>query len=111
VRFLVDAQLPPALARWLVGQGHEARHVADLAMSAASDRAIWGRAVALGATLVTKGRGFRHPTGAWCRERTAVVWVRIGNSTKRVLLERFSTALPAIVDALERGETIVQLSD
>lgn len=22
MRFLVDAQLPPALARWLVGQGH-----------------------------------------------------------------------------------------
>jgi predicted nuclease of predicted toxin-antitoxin system len=41
----------------------------------------------------------------------AVVWVRIGSSTKRVLLERFSTTLRAIVGALERGETIVQLSD
>jgi hypothetical protein len=37
--------------------------------------------------------------------------VRIGSSTKRVLLERFSTTLRAIVGALERGETIVQLSD
>jgi len=24
MRFLVDAQLPPALARWLAAQGHEA---------------------------------------------------------------------------------------
>ena len=111
MRFLVDAQLPPALARWLVGQGHEARHVADLAMSAASDRAIWGRAVALGATLVTKDEDFVTLRALGAANAPAVVWVRIGNSTKRVLLERFSTALPAIVDALERGETIVQLSD
>jgi predicted nuclease of predicted toxin-antitoxin system len=24
MRFLIDAQLPPALARWLAAQGHEA---------------------------------------------------------------------------------------
>jgi predicted nuclease of predicted toxin-antitoxin system len=37
MRFLVDAQLPPALARWLAGKGHEAEHVADRQMEAASD--------------------------------------------------------------------------
>jgi len=41
MRFLVDAQLPPALARWLSGKGHEAEHVADRQMEAASDAAIW----------------------------------------------------------------------
>ncbi|MGM0984784.1 MAG: DUF5615 family PIN-like protein [Pseudomonadota bacterium] len=41
MRFLVDAQLPPALARWLTEQGHHAEHVADLKMEAASDAAIW----------------------------------------------------------------------
>jgi hypothetical protein len=40
MRFLVDAQLPPALARWLSGKGHEAEHVADRQMEAASDTAI-----------------------------------------------------------------------
>jgi len=29
MQFLVDAQLPPALARWLVGHGHDATHVVD----------------------------------------------------------------------------------
>jgi uncharacterized protein (DUF433 family) len=29
MRFLVDAQLPPALARWRASQGHVAEHVAD----------------------------------------------------------------------------------
>ena len=40
MRFLVDAQLPPALARWLVAAGHEAEHVGDRGMEAASDAAI-----------------------------------------------------------------------
>jgi Domain of unknown function (DUF5615) len=30
VKFLIDAQLPPALARWLQEASHEAVHVEDL---------------------------------------------------------------------------------
>ena len=54
MRFLVDAQLPPALARWLAAQGHEAEHVADLGMQGASDTAIWSHALASAAAVVTK---------------------------------------------------------
>ena len=32
MRFVIDAQLPPALARWLAAQGHEAEHVGDQQM-------------------------------------------------------------------------------
>lgn len=28
MKFLVDAQLPPALARWIVAQGHATAHTA-----------------------------------------------------------------------------------
>jgi predicted nuclease of predicted toxin-antitoxin system len=45
MRFLIDAQLPPALSRWLIGQRHEAEHVADRDMQAASDIAIWDYAL------------------------------------------------------------------
>ena len=37
MKFLVDAQLPPGLARWLVARGHEADHVFDIGLGAASD--------------------------------------------------------------------------
>jgi predicted nuclease of predicted toxin-antitoxin system len=40
MRFLVDAQLPPALARWRAEQGHQAEHVADINLAAASDGTI-----------------------------------------------------------------------
>ena len=38
VRFLVDAQLPPALARRLEAWGHVAEHVVDLGMADAPDQ-------------------------------------------------------------------------
>jgi predicted nuclease of predicted toxin-antitoxin system len=34
MKFLIDAQLPPALCEWLRARGHEADHVADLGMIA-----------------------------------------------------------------------------
>jgi len=58
MRFLVDAQLPPALARWLSGKGHEAEHVADRQMEAASDAAIWDFALRTSAAIITKDEDF-----------------------------------------------------
>ena len=58
MRFLVDAQLPPALARWLADKGHEAAHVGDLGMQAASDAAIWDCAIASSSVVVTKDEDF-----------------------------------------------------
>ena len=41
MRFLVDAQLPPALARMLTDHGHHAEHVTDVGPADASDRELW----------------------------------------------------------------------
>ncbi|MCY4633829.1 MAG: DUF5615 family PIN-like protein [Acidobacteria bacterium] len=40
MRFLVDAQLPPALARRFEALGHEAEHVADRGFASAPDDVI-----------------------------------------------------------------------
>ena len=44
MRFIVDAQLPPALARWLTAQGYEAEQVFDVGLAEAPDAVIWRRA-------------------------------------------------------------------
>jgi predicted nuclease of predicted toxin-antitoxin system len=44
VNFLIDSQLPPALAQWISAQDHKAIHVADLGMLADDDSKIWQRA-------------------------------------------------------------------
>lgn len=38
MRFLIDAQLPAALARWIGAQGHVVEHVHDIANEGVSDR-------------------------------------------------------------------------
>jgi Domain of unknown function (DUF5615) len=58
MRFLVDAQLPPALARWLAAQGHEAEHVSDCGLARAADPAVWDYATSVDAIIVTKDEDF-----------------------------------------------------
>jgi predicted nuclease of predicted toxin-antitoxin system len=58
VRLLVDAQLPPALARWLTAQGHDAQHVFDVGLIDAADAAVWQRALDTSATILTKDEDF-----------------------------------------------------
>jgi predicted nuclease of predicted toxin-antitoxin system len=54
VIFLIDAQLPPALASWLIQQGLTAQHVDDLGLRTADDVAVWNHASASGAVVITK---------------------------------------------------------
>ncbi|MEW6416402.1 MAG: DUF5615 family PIN-like protein [Pseudomonadota bacterium] len=48
-RFLIDAQLPPALARKLAAMGHEATHLLDVGLLESSDGAIRDYAMGQGA--------------------------------------------------------------
>jgi predicted nuclease of predicted toxin-antitoxin system len=106
--FLVDAQLPPALAKWLIGQGHSASHVLDLGLERADDRAIWKRAIELGAVILTKDEDFAVRK-VLEREGPPVVWVRFGNTTRPEVVARFERHLPAILDALQRGEELLEI--
>jgi predicted nuclease of predicted toxin-antitoxin system len=107
VRFVVDAQLPPALARRLERLGHAAEHVADRGMASAPDDAIRDYATAVGAVIVTKDEDFA--IRRLLAEGPAVVWLRLGNTRRTVLLARVESELPAIVSALERGESIIEV--
>lgn len=60
MRLLVDAQLPPALARWLSERGHQTMHVLDEGLLGASDRQIWQYAASDGVGIVTKDEDFVH---------------------------------------------------
>ena len=58
MNFLVDAQLPPGLARWLADQGHSAQHVNDVGLAGAEDFVIWNHALGVDAIIVTKDEDF-----------------------------------------------------
>lgn len=108
MRFLVDAQLPPALARWLENQGHIAEHVADRDMLTASDQEIWAYALTTGATIITKDEDFAMRRSLLTRGPT-IIWIRRGNTTRRELLAWLAPLLPFVLEALERGEIMVEI--
>jgi predicted nuclease of predicted toxin-antitoxin system len=107
MRFLVDAQLPPALARWLAAQGREAQHVADLGMTGASDQAIWDKAIELKSVIVSKDEDFIQMSGKGGGPQ--IVWVTFGNASKAALLDKMEKAFPQIAEALEAGEQVVEV--
>jgi predicted nuclease of predicted toxin-antitoxin system len=109
VRLLVDAQLLPALARWLTAQGHEAEHVFDVALGNSPDPVVWKHALQSGAVIVTKDEDFAVRAQLSSGGPT-VVWIRYGNVRRAELLRRFAVVWPGIVEALDRGETLIEIA-
>ena len=109
MRFLVDAQLPPALARRIIALGHQGEHVVDCGMTAAADDVIWRYAANVGAVIVTKDEDFAVRR-TMLELGPSVVWVRIGNTRHPEMLRRFEDAFPAVLTALEQGETLIELT-
>jgi len=109
LRFLIDAQLPPALARWLVSRGHEAEHVFDRELTSADDRTIWRDAENTESILVTKDEDFALIKAIESKGPT-VVWIRLGNTRRQELLRWFERMFPAVVTAIERGDSLIEVS-
>ncbi|MFN0022823.1 MAG: DUF5615 family PIN-like protein [Parvularculaceae bacterium] len=108
MRFIVDAQLPPALARWLTSRGHDGAHVIDLGLAEAGDAVILDHAIAKGAIVVTKDAVFAHLAGA--RSGAQVLWLRFGNATSRDLLAALTPAMDEIERALAAGQRLVEVN-
>jgi len=108
LRFLVDAQLPPALARRINALGHSAEHVADCGLASATDAAIRAYATTNDAAIITKDEDF--VVRKILEKGPPVVWIRIGNTRRAELLRRFEAEFAAVVAALERGETLVEVA-
>ena len=108
MRFLVDAQLPPALARFLASHGRQAEHVLDIGMARAGDRAIWDYAIRVGAVAVTRDEDFANRIAVDPAE-PPIVWIRMGNTTKQALLRWFEPLLPTMSAALAAGEKLIEM--
>lgn len=108
MRFLVDAQLPPALAHWLGERGFSATAVRQVGFRDSDDGSIFNFAVSGDWTLITKDEDF---IARCIRESKAppVVWLRIGNATNRVLFNWLEPFLPEIKQRLAQGEKLIEI--
>lgn len=107
MRFLVDAQLPPKLAVWLQGKGHEAEHVVSVLGETAPDAMIFARAVETGSVIVTKDLDFL----SLCDNHAAppLLWIAIGNAINRTLFEQLDREWLRIERELSEGKAVVEL--
>ena len=108
MKLLIDNQLPEALAEFLAGSGIEARHVRRLGLGAASDAEIWSYASANGFGIVTMDEDFQHLAARYGTP-PQVVWVRLGNVRKPVLLATFLTLLPELRAGFENGVPVIEI--
>jgi len=108
-RFLVDNQLPAALARWIEAQGSEAVHVLALDLGQSADTAIWEHAASEGAVIVSKDEDFAQLT-LMRSDPVPVVWLRVGNCRTATLLETMDRIWPQIVRELDAGARLVEVS-
>lgn len=108
MRFLVDAQLPPGLARLLRERGHEAEHVTDIGPADTADRDLWRYALAHDAVIVTKDEDFANMVTA-AREAPPVIWIRVGNTRRAALLGWFEPRIEQVVAMIESGNRLVEL--
>jgi predicted nuclease of predicted toxin-antitoxin system len=108
VKFLVDNQLPSALARWLSAHGQEASHVLDVGLAEAKDAEIWTYASANTCVLVTKDEDFSRPASS-PQSGVCVVWVRLGNCRTAALLAAFDSVFQQMLTALESGTRLIEI--
>jgi len=108
-RFLIDAQLPPALARWLTAQGHPAEHVFDFGGDGTTDNDVWNRALDTDAVIISKDEDFSL-RGMRSADGPQVVWIRTGNTRRTALMQWFAELLPSVLAALDRGERVIEIS-
>jgi predicted nuclease of predicted toxin-antitoxin system len=108
MRFLVDAQLPPALARLLTDHGHEAEHVVDIGPADAPDADLWRYALANNAVIVTKDEDFANMVAA-VDDAPAVIWIRVGNTRRAALLSWFEPQIERVAEMIDAGDRLVEL--
>jgi len=108
VKSLIDNQLPESLANYLCTKGHDSLHVLNVGLGSAKDVAICEYAVEHAFVIVTKDQDFSRQV-MQIRAPIQVVWVRLGNCRKSILLTAFERRLPSIVAALEGGDRLVEI--
>jgi predicted nuclease of predicted toxin-antitoxin system len=108
VRFLIDNQLPAALARFFAASGFEASHVRDLGLDKADDQTIWSYAKTHDCTVVSKDEDFLY-LATLHHDGPPLVWVRLGNCRKGALLDAFEGILPHLLVAMRSGQRIIEV--
>lgn len=85
-----------------------ATHVTAIDLDDANDSIIWDHAIRAHAIIVTKDEDFAERT-ARSTTGPVIIWLRIGNSTKRSLTEWLEPRWPTIMQLLNDGHRLIEV--
>ena len=106
MKFLVDAQLPRSLVRFLCDKGHDAIHTLDLPDSNDTiDSEITRISLAEQRVVISKDGDFYDSFSAR-REPYKLLHIRTGNSTNAELIGLFEKNLETIIAELGSGSVV-----
>jgi predicted nuclease of predicted toxin-antitoxin system len=108
VKFLVDNQLPVVLCHFINAQGSDCQHVLEVGLARAQDLLIWQQAIETNRVIVSKDEDFFF-LASLPGSKGRLVWVRLGNCRKSVLLREFERRWPNVIASLEAGERVVEI--
>jgi predicted nuclease of predicted toxin-antitoxin system len=107
MRFLLDMNLPPQLATWLCGQGHDALHVIDDGLAASSDQEILMRAATERRVVISFDLDFGDIIGAARQSGTGVVLLRLRSTRQAHIRQRLQVAITHAGEAMEEGAVVL----
>ena len=108
MKFLVDNQLPAALARFLTSRGVECQHVLDVGLADASDAKIRDYASGNDCVVISKDQDFLYlAKGPGAKVR--FVWIRFGNCRTKALLAAIESLWPKVEAGLKAGDRVIEL--
>ena len=108
MNFLVDNQLPLALAQHLQTRGLDCQHVLDVGLADGSDAEICRYAEAQDRVIISKDEDFLH-LATRPDAKIKVIWVRLGNCRTSALIAAFEKFWPTLQSCLDAGDRIVEL--
>lgn len=78
-------------------------------MRDADDTSIWNHTIRNQAILITKDEDFPQRSLRKPGSAPIIVWLRVGNTSRRALLQWFEPLLPEIIRAIQRGERLIEV--
>ena len=110
MKFWLNANLSPRLARWIESSGvHECKTIKELGLLSESDQVIFERAREAKSVVITKDSDFREMV-LRLGSPPQVLWITTGNTSTDFLVEVFETTLPEAVKHLGAGAPLVEIS-
>lgn len=107
MKFLIDMPLSPALAAWLVEQGHDAVHVSAIGLAKATDAQIIAVAKHDTRTIITADLDYPRLLAALKARDPSLILLRDGEWSEADVMDRITGVLRAMTDDQIRGSVIV----